>query len=179
MNQNAPCGRPLSTGKSPGAGSPTPSLVGTKYLVQLSSLPKSCPRSVQSHTVCDGPRWHTLSLSLSFLVSLSFSGTRNSLGIFILLSRLRCDSLNQGKGPVLPDLIQNAVAVSRSYQSNVTAKSQDRVQSVLRDSRWSKEWWKHVSSTWRRQRCIVWVGVYTAPTQQKLCHGSAGLPEMH
>lgn len=29
------------------------------------------------------------------------------------------------------DSIQNAVAVSRSYQSNVTAKRQDRVQSVL------------------------------------------------
>lgn len=154
------------------------------HLVDLSSLPKSFLRSVQSHIVCDGPRWLTLSPSLSFLVSLSFSGPRSSLGIFILLSRLRCDSLNQGKGPVLPDLIQNAVAVSRSYQSNVTAKRQDRVQSVLRDLRWSKEWWKHVSSTWRRQRvlsprCIVWVGVYTAPTQQKLCHGGAGLPEMH
>lgn len=98
--------------------------------------------------------WLTLSLNLSFFVNLSFSGTRNSLGIFILLSCLRCDSLNQGKGPVLPDLFQNAVAVSRSYQSNVTAKRQDRVQSVLRDSRWSKEWWKHVSSTWRRQRVL-------------------------
>lgn len=158
--------------------------MGTKHLVDLSCQPKSCLRSVWSHTVCDGPRWLVLSLSLSFLVILSFSGTRNSLGIFILLSCLRCDSLNQDKGPVLPDLIQNAVAVSRSYQSNVTAERQDGVQSVLRDSRWSKEWWKHVSSTWRRQRvlsawCIAWVGVYTAHAQQKLCHGGASLPEMH
>lgn len=149
----------------------------------LKQSAQSCPRSVQSHTVCDGPRWLTLSPSLSFLVSLSFSGTRNSLGILILLSRLRCDSLNQDKGSVLLDLFQNAVAVSRSYQSNVIAKRQARVQRVLRDSRWSKEWWKLVSSTWKRQRalspwCIVWVGVYTAPTYQKLCYGGAGLPEM-
>lgn len=53
------------------------------------------------------------------------------MGIFILLSCLRCDSLNQDKGPVFLDLIQNAVAVSRSYQSNMTAKKQDSVQSVL------------------------------------------------
>lgn len=53
------------------------------------------------------------------------------MGVFILLSYLRCNSLNQEKGPVLLDSIQNAVAVSRSYQSNVPAKRQDRVQSVL------------------------------------------------
>lgn len=68
------------------------------------------------------------SVSLS---ALHTSGTGKSLGIFVLLSCLRSDSLNQDKGPVLLDLIQNAVAVSRSYQSNVTAKKQDRVQSVL------------------------------------------------
>lgn len=63
--------------------------------------------------------------------ALRVSGTGNSLGIFILLSCLRCDSVNQDKGPVFLDLIQNAVAVSRSYQSNMTAKKQDSVQRVL------------------------------------------------
>lgn len=120
------------------------------------------------------------SVSLS---ALCVSGTWNSVGIFILLTRLRCDSLNQNKGPVLPDLIQNAAAISRSYQSNTTAKKQDRVQSVLRDSRWSKEWWKHVNSTRRKQRglstqCIVQVQVYSASAQQNLSQGGAGLTEM-
>lgn len=120
-------GRP---GKSTGDGSPTPYLEDIKHLVDLSNLPKSCPRSAQNHTVYDEPRLLSARASVS-LSALCLSGMGNSLGIFILLSCLRSDSLNQDKGPVLLDLIQKAVAVSRSYQSNVTAKKQDRVPSVL------------------------------------------------
>lgn len=71
-------GRPSSPGKSTGAGSPH--LEGSENLVDLGSLPKSCPRTAQNLTVCDAPRCLALSPSLSFLVSLARVRHREFLG---------------------------------------------------------------------------------------------------